>query len=224
MKGTKKFRGVLEPDHTALNWVVVRVPFDPAAEWTVRKRLRVKGTINGFPFRTSLFVSSVGGYHLPINRQMQKGGKAAVGSVAQITLEPDLEERTAAVPAELAGLLNEDRALKKWFEHLSYSIRKDIGDTVSKPKSKEARARKAEQMAERMMLAMEGERELPPILEIAFRRRPGARAGWQSMTPIQRRGHLLGIFYYQSPDARGRRAEKAVEEALQIAAGAPGSA
>jgi len=38
------------------------------------------------------------------------------------------------------------------------------------------------------------------------------------MTPVQRRGHLLGIFYYQSPEARQKRAQKAVDEALKIAA------
>jgi hypothetical protein len=37
------------------------------------------------------------------------------------------------------------------------------------------------------------------------------------MTPVQRRGHLLGIFYYQSPEAREKRARKAVEEALKYA-------
>jgi hypothetical protein len=36
------------------------------------------------------------------------------------------------------------------------------------------------------------------------------------MTPVQRRGHLLGIFYYQSPEARERRAQKAVDEALHL--------
>ena len=37
------------------------------------------------------------------------------------------------------------------------------------------------------------------------------------MTPRQRRGHLLGIFYYQGPEARERRAQKAVAEALRVA-------
>jgi uncharacterized protein YdeI (YjbR/CyaY-like superfamily) len=72
-------------------------------------------------------------------------------------------------------------------------------------------------MVERIMLAMEGEQVLPPILQVAFRRAPRARAGWDAMTPVQRRGHLLGIFYYQSPEARERRAQKAIDEALRVA-------
>jgi uncharacterized protein YdeI (YjbR/CyaY-like superfamily) len=213
----KKFRGVLQPDNTALKWVIVKVPFDPAKAWPRRNRLRVKGTINGVPFRTSLFGSARDGHILLVNKQMQKGARVGVGGVAEIVLEPDLEERIAAVPPELEKLLKQDRALKKWFGELSYSARFDIGRNITALKSPEARIRRAEQTAERIMLAMEGERELPPILQVAFRRQPKAFAGWQAMTPIQRRGHLLGIFYYQSPEARQKRAEKAVAEALTAA-------
>jgi uncharacterized protein YdeI (YjbR/CyaY-like superfamily) len=72
-------------------------------------------------------------------------------------------------------------------------------------------------MAERLLLTLESERELPPILHAAFLRQPLARTGWESMTPVQRRSHLLGIFYYQTAEARERRASKAVEEALRVA-------
>jgi hypothetical protein len=37
------------------------------------------------------------------------------------------------------------------------------------------------------------------------------------MSPARRRGHLLGIFYYQSPGARERRMAKAIEDAVQLA-------
>jgi hypothetical protein len=50
-----------------------------------------------------------------------------------------------------------------------------------------------------------------------FTRYPQARSGWEAMTPVQRRGHLLGIFYYQSPESREKRARKAIDEALKIA-------
>jgi uncharacterized protein YdeI (YjbR/CyaY-like superfamily) len=85
-------------------------------------------------------------------------------------------------------------------------------------KSAEARKRRAEQTAERMLMAMEGEKVLPPILEVAFRKHPRAKDGWEKMTDVQRRGHLLGVSYYQSPEAREKRAGKVVEECLKVAA------
>jgi uncharacterized protein YdeI (YjbR/CyaY-like superfamily) len=216
MSAAKKFRGLLEP-YSKLNWVIVKLPFDVAKAWKTRSRLRVKGTINGFAFRTSLFVSSEDGHFLPVNRQMQKGAGVMLGGMAEIVLEPDLEERSSSIPPELAKLLKQHNALKKFYEQLSTSARDDIAHRISGPKSPEARVRRAEQTAERMMLAIEGERELPPILEMHFTRNPHARAGWQAMTPVQRRGHLLGIFFYQSPESREKRARKAIDEALKIA-------
>jgi uncharacterized protein YdeI (YjbR/CyaY-like superfamily) len=216
MSTSKKFRGLLEP-YSKLNWIIVKLPFDVAEAWKTRNRLHVKGTINGFAFRTSLFGSAHDGHFLLVNRQMQKGAGATVGSMAEVVIEPDLEERNSSIPPELAKLLKQHVALKKWYEQLSTSARDDIARGISSPRSPEARLRRAEQTAERMMLAMEGERELPPILQMQFTRHPQARVGWEAMTPVQRRGHLLGIFYYQSPESRENRARKAVEEALKVA-------
>lgn len=64
---------------------------------------------------------------------------------------------------------------------------------------------------------MEGEKEPPPVLRTAFLRQPLAREGWLALTPTQRRNHLMGIFYYETSDARERRAAKAIEDALKAA-------
>jgi uncharacterized protein YdeI (YjbR/CyaY-like superfamily) len=213
----KSFTAVLEPDRTRLRWVIARIPFDVAKAWPERRGLRVRGEIEGFAFRTSLFSGPGKGRILMVNKKMLAGAKATVGSRVRICLEPDLEERVATVPPELALALKGDRRLPKWFAKLSYSARKEVGAWVTEPKSAEARAQRAERMAERMLLTLEGEIELPPILHAAFLRQPLARKGWEAMTPTQRRNHLLGIFYYQTAEARERRAAKAVEESLRVA-------
>jgi uncharacterized protein YdeI (YjbR/CyaY-like superfamily) len=81
----------------------------------------------------------------------------------------------------------------------------------------------AERIAERLLAAMEGEQETPPILKAAFARQPLAEAGWKAMTPVQRRSALLAIFYYESADARERRAAKVIEDALKRAKKAKGA-
>ncbi len=217
MNAKRRFEGTLRPDGTGLNWNVIAVPFDPTKVWPKRQRLRVRGTINGFAFRTSLFHARDGSYILLVNRKMQKEGGVRRGHVAEVVLEPDLEERPQSTPQELEKLLRQDRTLRKFHEQLSDSMRKAIADQIEQPKSADVRAGRAELWAERMMLAMEGEKETPPVLELAFQRQPQAREGWKAMTPIQRRGHLLGIFYYQSPESRQKRAQKAIEEAMGAA-------
>lgn len=215
---SKSFTVVLEPLRNGLGWVIARIPFDVAETWPDRLRLRVRGEIEGFAFRTSLFANSGGGGHfLLVNKKMLGAVNAAVGSKVKIRLEPDLEEREALMPVELSRALKGDRRLPKWFAGLSYSMRKDIGAWVNEPKSPATREKRAEAMAERLLLTLEGETELPPVLYAAFLRQPLARIGWEAMTPVQRRGHLMGIFYYQSVEARERRTAKVVEEALCVA-------
>lgn len=212
----KKFTALLEPDGTQLRWVIARIPFDIAEVWPERRGRRVRGDIEGFPFRTSLFPDPRGkGHILLVNKQMQAGAKARVGSKVRICMEPDMEERPTLIPPELAAILKGDRGLRKWFDELSPSMRREIGKWVNEAKGVEVRQKRAEKIAERMLLTMEGEEQPPPILRRIFQREPKAEAGWNLLTRTQRRGQLLGIFYYETVEARERRAQKAVELALQ---------
>ena len=116
-----------------------------------------------------------------------------------------MEERPIAIPLELAAALKGERVLRKWFDAMSPSMRRYIGDvTWTRPRARRRGMKRADKMAERLMLAMEGEQEPPPVLKAAFMRQPRAREGWNQMTPMQRRNHLLGIFYYETVEARER--------------------
>jgi len=228
----KSFIAVLEPLQTGLGWVIARIPFDVAKVWPARKGLRVRGEIfpmnskglsaetksQGLAFRTSLMAyGGMKGHFLLVNKKMQAAAKAKAGSKVRIRLRPDLEERPAVVPAELARALKGDRRLRQWFDRLNYSDRKAIGDWVNEPKSAASREQRAERMAERLLLTLDGETELPPILHAAFLRQPLARSGWEAMTATQRRHHLGGIVGYQSVGAREGRVARSVEEALRVA-------
>jgi len=209
----KKFRAVLEKGDRSLGWTVARVPFVPSEAWPKMVRLRVRGEVNGFGFRTSLFPDPRGGFYLLVNKVTQHGAGVVAGDVAEFRLEPDLEARAAELPDELAVLLDDEPGLREWYDELTEYTRREIGKWVLGVKSDEARMRRAEQMAERLLGAMEGEKELPPVMVVAFRRRPKAKAGWEKMTPVQRRSGLMAVFYYQTPEARKKRVEKLCDEA-----------
>jgi uncharacterized protein YdeI (YjbR/CyaY-like superfamily) len=213
----KSFLATLERMKSRLNWIIIPIPFDVAQVWGRRGQLRVKGEINGFTFRTSLFPTGQGGHILLVNKKMQKGARAVAGTVARFRIEPDLEKRVVSIPTELSCILSQDRALRSWFDRLNPSTRNDIAKWVGEPKNPETRRRRAEQMAERLLATIDAERDLPPILQVAFTRNPEAREGWERMSVAQRRGHLLGIFYYRTPEARGRRIDKMLEAASAIA-------
>ena len=107
--------------------------------------------------------------------------------------------------------MNEDRALRKWFEKkLSYSIRKWFVDQVVTAKSPETRRRRAGHLVERLMETMEAECDLPPMMHLAFARHPGSEKAWRKKTEIQRRHDLLAIFHYRTPESRLNRLERLI--------------
>jgi uncharacterized protein YdeI (YjbR/CyaY-like superfamily) len=214
---SKSFDALLETMPGRLRWVIAYVPVDVRKTWGARGRIRVSGEINGFPFRTSLFPTRAGRHFLLVNKTMQKGAAARSGQTAKVRIQNDTEERVATMPVELERQLRQSKALRKWFDALSYSIRKDLCRRVQQPKSQEARDRQAERLAELLYSAMDAERDLPPWLRTAFARRPRAYLGWQRMSPSHRRHQLLGIFYYRSPEARERRTDKMLDAAEVLA-------
>jgi uncharacterized protein YdeI (YjbR/CyaY-like superfamily) len=213
----KRFEAVLERMRSRLNWVIIRVPFDAGKAFGKRGQINVKGEINGFPFCTALFPDGAGGHILLVNKRMQKEGHATVGRSAQFRLELNAEQRVAAVPDSLQLILRQHRSLSRWFDQLNRSTRNEIAKWVSAPQSAAAGTRRAEQIAERLMETMEAEKELPPLLQLAFARNPQAGEGWSLMSAARRRSHLLAIFYSRTPEARVRRTTKMLEDAIAIA-------
>jgi uncharacterized protein YdeI (YjbR/CyaY-like superfamily) len=213
----RTFQATLERIDSPLKWVMVRVPFDAAKIWRNRGQVKVKGDINGFAFRTSLFPDGNGGHRLLVNKQMQRGAKAAPGMSARFRLEPDHAARVVSVPEELHRALSAERSLRKWFDGLKYSLRHEFCKQVARAGNPAVRSRRAERLAEFLLSAKEAERELPPAFQNALAQNSLAHEGWRLMSPARRRGHLLGIFYYQSLGARERRMAKAIEDAVQLA-------
>jgi len=214
---SRTFSAVLTWSGNSLNWVVIRLPFDAQKIWGTRGQIRVKGEINNFAFRTSIFPTGDGHHYMIVNKQMQKGGSVRPGMEAHFRMEPDLAERTVPASPELEQTLKQSRRLQKFYQGLTPSTRTEIVRWIAEAKQQETRARRAEQCAERLMETMEAEIELPPIIRKALARNPQAAEGWSRMPPSHRRMHLLGIFYYRNLESRLRRIEKAMTEMIEYA-------
>jgi uncharacterized protein YdeI (YjbR/CyaY-like superfamily) len=211
----KSFSAALTRTGGKLSWVIVHLPFDSAKVWGTRGHLRVKGEINDFAFRSSVFPTGEGGHVMLVNKQMQKGARVQPGMKARFRVEPDLEKREVKVPPELERVLRSSKRLLKFYQSMTPYMRTFIARSVADAKQAETRIRRAEQAAEYLMETMEAEIELPPLLRQAFARNPEAAGIWRGMTAPQRRSQLLGIFYYRTHDSRLRRIEKMIGEMME---------
>ncbi len=213
----KTFDAVLEHGTNNLGWTIIRVPFDVARIWGKRGQLRVSGEMNGFAFRTALFPTRLGAHIMLVNKKMQKGANVRIGMKARFHMQPDTAPRPIAPPQELVQLLRQSQRLRKFYESLNPSTRRDIARRIGDPKSSDARKRRAAQLAEHLMETIEAERQLPPLIERSLAQNPLAREGWKLMPPGHRRWHLLGILGYRNPESRARRLEKAVQAMIEYA-------
>jgi uncharacterized protein YdeI (YjbR/CyaY-like superfamily) len=196
-----------------LGWTIVRVPFDVAKLWGRRGALRVRGEINEFEFRTSLFPTGRGTHYILINKTMQKGGGVRAGEPAEFKLEPDAKDRPVVLPVEMEKIFKHEKQLRKLYDSFNDSIRRYIANEIGSRKSPVSRERRAEQVAEQLLETMEAERDLPPLIKNAFAKDQKAFAGWKKMTALARRTQLLAIFYYRNPDSRARRLQKMLDAA-----------
>lgn len=211
----KTFRVVLEKVEATPPWVVARLPFDPTKAWTEWTNRRIRGTLNGFEFRTSLLKTKDQGYWFVVYKKMLQEARVKAGEKVEIRLEPDLNAHVYNEPKELSSILRQDKGLRRWYDAMPASVRRWFAMWIDQAKRAETREERAERVAETVMQVMEGLESPPPILRAAFQRQPLAEQAWHASTRAQRRNHLLGIFMAQGVEARGRRVAYALEKCME---------
>ncbi|HEX8089618.1 MAG TPA: YdeI/OmpD-associated family protein [Blastocatellia bacterium] len=121
----------------------ITIPFSVEKAFGSKARVPVRGTINGFPFRSSLF--PMGGAHImAVNRAMRNGAGAKAGDTVSVVMEVDTEPRVVAVPADFKKALAGSRQAGAAFDKLSYTHRKEFVAWVEGAKREETRARRIE--------------------------------------------------------------------------------
>src|SRR5258708_37065121 len=116
-------------------------PVDVAEMFGTRGRVPVRGTINGFPFRSSLM--PMGGCHMmPVNKTLCRGAGAKPGDVVDVVMERDEEDRTVDAPPELSREWKKNKkALANW-EKMSVTNKKEMAISIREVKQEETRARR----------------------------------------------------------------------------------
>jgi hypothetical protein len=116
-------------------------PVDVPEYFGTRGRVAIRGTINGFAFRSSLM--PMGGCHMmPVNKKLRDGAKAAPGDLVEVVMERDVDARTVEAPPELKKeLAKSKKAAEKW-ESLSFTHKKEMALAISGAKQEETKKRR----------------------------------------------------------------------------------
>lgn len=152
------FAATLEHDgETGGVYVVVPPALTAALGLSARAKLPVRATFDGFPHHATLTPlpgGAEGEHLLLVPKQVRKAiGKTWTNDVA-VTLAPDPDAQALELPADLLAALSAVRGSRARFQQLSKAHQREYVAWLAAAKTDEARAERAAQTAERMMIGV----------------------------------------------------------------------
>ncbi len=129
-------------------------PVDVIEWFGTRARVPIRGTINGFAFRSSLMPCG-NARMMPVNKALCHGAGVAPGDVVDVVMERDEEERTVEAPPELQKELAKSKKAKERWDGLAFTDKKEMAVSITGAKQEETRKRR---LAKVMQVLKSGEK------------------------------------------------------------------
>src|SRR5205823_11654519 len=101
--GPFRFRVKLEGADN-MEVAAMRPPFDVPTIFGTKARVPVRGTVNGYPFRSSL-CNMGAGHMMVVNKQMRVGGRCKAGDIVEVLLQRDRDQRVVELPPEIKNVI-----------------------------------------------------------------------------------------------------------------------
>lgn len=137
----KRFRALVERGEGSV--CAISINFDVEKTFGKRGRIPVRGTLNGAPYRSSLF--SMGGCHfMVVNRHLREAAGVSGGETVPVLMERDDEPRTIEPPVDFARALKGSREARAVWDKLSYTHRREHVEHIEEAKRPETRQRRIE--------------------------------------------------------------------------------
>jgi hypothetical protein len=116
-------------------------PFSVEKIFGTKARVPVRGTINGFPFRSSL--SPMAGCHrMVVNKAIREGAGVKAGDKVSVVLERDEAPRVVEVPPALKKAMTQNKTAHNKWKTLSYTHQKEMAMSIRDVKQEETRRRR----------------------------------------------------------------------------------
>ena len=131
-------------------WTLVVIPDDLARSLGTRSMVRVRGTVNGVPYRSSLMPDGDGGFRMMVNATTRADAGVDQGDEVTVDLEIDDAPRKVRTPPDLNRALKDDPRAKAFWGALSYSNKKLYVDWILDAQQPETRAKRVAETVQGM--------------------------------------------------------------------------
>ena len=122
----------------------INIPFDVEKTFGARGRVPVRGTLNGAPFRSSVFRMGGDCHFMAVNRQLREAAGVGGGETVPVRMERDDEPRTVTLPADFARALKSNEQARATWDKLSFTHRREHVEHIEGAKKSDTRQRRLE--------------------------------------------------------------------------------
>src|SRR6185295_5323880 len=120
----KRFRALIRRDEGS-EVCAIDIPFDVEKTFGGNVRVPVRGTLNGAPYRSSIFRMGGDCHFMVVNRKMREASGVRGGETVPVTMERDTEPRVITPPADFARALKANKDARATWDKLSYTHRRE---------------------------------------------------------------------------------------------------
>ncbi len=132
----KKFRAVIED--AGNGGAFVTIPFDVEQVFG-KKRVKVKATIAGEPYRGSLVRMGSACHVLGVRKEIREKTGKTFGDEIEIVVEEDTDPREITVPHDMRQALDSNPKAEAFFKQLSYTHQKEYVRWIEEAKRSQTR-------------------------------------------------------------------------------------
>jgi hypothetical protein len=127
--------------HAGTEAAILKPPIDVVEVFQRKGRVPVKGTINRFPFRSSL-MNMGDGHMMVVNAELRAGAKCKAGDTVTVAMELDKDKRTVEVPGWLKKVIDRDPKAREFWPKLSFTHQKEYVREIEGAKRSETREKR----------------------------------------------------------------------------------
>ncbi len=123
------------------------VPFNVPEVYGTKAQVKVRGTIDGYPYRGS--IANMGeGHCMVVKKEIRQVIDKSAGDTVKVVMDIDTEPRIVEVPEDFQQVLNNNPKAKEIFDTFSYSHKKEYVEWIEGAKKQETRENRIKKAVE----------------------------------------------------------------------------
>ena len=125
------------------------VPFNVPEVYGTKAQVKVRGTIDGYPYRGS--IANMGeGHCMVVKKEIRQVIDKSAGDTVKVVMDIDTEPRIVEVPEDFQQVLNNNPEAKEIFDTFSYTHKKEYVQWIEDAKKQETRENRIKKAIEQI--------------------------------------------------------------------------